>query len=311
MKPKKKKKKKLSLKEAYPSLAKEWHPEKNDIFTPDDVSPTDFVHAWWRCDLKHEWIATVKDRVNGAGCPYCPGKESDSADNLAAVAPHIIPFWHPSKNKGVTPADIWPGSTKKVWWKCEKGHEFERTVRSMKESQNCPVCRKLDREKACKLQDHNPELAREWHPVKNGDLTPDKVSAFASKKVWWLCPEGHEYRASVLERTRNIPGRKPRGCPYCAGRKDLRKESLAILRPDLAKEWHPEKNRGLTPEKVSTVNMRWVWWKCKNGHQWLAPIYGRVYGKKWATCPQCGELSSKSRPGRPGRKKKGKKKQAK
>lgn len=35
--------KKLSLMEAYPSLAKEWHPEKNDVLTPGDVTPGDFI----------------------------------------------------------------------------------------------------------------------------------------------------------------------------------------------------------------------------------------------------------------------------
>lgn len=30
----------------------------------------------------------------------------------------------------------------------------------------------------------NPKLAAEWHPTKNGDLSPDQVTAGSGKKVW-------------------------------------------------------------------------------------------------------------------------------
>ena len=38
------------------------------------------------------------------------------------------------------------------------------------------------------LSTTHPELAAEWHPTKNGDLTPEMVSADSNKKVWWLMP---------------------------------------------------------------------------------------------------------------------------
>jgi hypothetical protein len=157
----------------------------------------------------------------------------------------------------------------------------------MKQNQTCPFCRQIYIDATRNLQAQNPELAREWHPDKNGDLTPDKVRAHAQVKVWWLCPRGHEYQASVGNRNRSDGS--GRGCPYCSGRRDLSKESLAILLPELAKEWHPEKNGDLTPENVSTVNHRLVWWRCKNGHQWLCSVYNRVQGKKGDTCPYCEE----------------------
>lgn len=33
-----------------------------------------------------------------------------------------------------------------------------------------------------------PELAQEWHPVKNGKLTPSNITAGSSKLVWWYLP---------------------------------------------------------------------------------------------------------------------------
>ena len=34
----------------------------------------------------------------------------------------------------------------------------------------------------------NPKIANEWHPVKNGDLTPNDIAASSNIKVWWKCP---------------------------------------------------------------------------------------------------------------------------
>ncbi|MED4634714.1 zinc-ribbon domain-containing protein [Peribacillus frigoritolerans] len=32
-----------------------------------------------------------------------------------------------------------------------------------------------------------PELAKEWHPTKNGKLTSEDVTDGSKKVVWWLC----------------------------------------------------------------------------------------------------------------------------
>jgi hypothetical protein len=63
------------------------------------------------------------------------------------------------------------------------------------------------------LQKVNPEVSKEWHPTKNGDLTPKDVTPNSHKKAWWICKEKrHEWAAVVFSRN------KGRGCPYCSGR---------------------------------------------------------------------------------------------
>ncbi|MCH7599227.1 MAG: zinc-ribbon domain-containing protein [Myxococcales bacterium] len=32
-----------------------------------------------------------------------------------------------------------------------------------------------------------PKLAQEWHPTKNGELTPSDVVAGSHSKAWWKC----------------------------------------------------------------------------------------------------------------------------
>jgi len=53
------------------------------------------------------------------------------------------------------------------------------------------------------LAETHPELAKQWHPSKNGELSPEKVSKGSNKKVWWKCPEGddHEWEAIIALRT--------------------------------------------------------------------------------------------------------------
>ena len=48
----------------------------------------------------------------------------------------------------------------------------------------------IDKEKS--LAYRFPELSKEWHPTKNGDLTPYDVTVGSHKKVWWICSKGHK-----------------------------------------------------------------------------------------------------------------------
>ena len=48
------------------------------------------------------------------------------------------------KNILYNPADLTSGSSKKVWWKCKNGHEYQRHVyNERKGSGRCPICKKL------------------------------------------------------------------------------------------------------------------------------------------------------------------------
>ena len=44
----------------------------------------------------------------------------------------------------------------------------------------------------------NPDLAKQWHPTKNGTLTPADVTLHSGKKVWWMYDKGHEWQTTVL-----------------------------------------------------------------------------------------------------------------
>lgn len=126
----------------------------------------------------------------------------------------------------------------------------------------------------------NPKIAAEWHPTKNIPLTPYEVTSGSNKKVWWKCSKDHEWQVSINDRnTYNL------GCPYCSNKKVLAGyNDLSSTNPTLASEWHPTKNKSLTPCNVTQGSKKKVWWKCSKGHEWEAAICDRYLG---SNCPTC------------------------
>ena len=152
-------------------------------------------------------------------------------DSLAVKNPTLSKQWHPTKNGNLTPNDVTTGSSKKVWWRCEKGHEWEAKIANRTYlGRGCPFCSGRYSCDDNSLQVLNPELSKQWHPTKNGNLTPDDVTTGSNKKVWWQCEKGHEWEAAIKNRALG------RGCPYCAGKKVCNDNSLQTLNPELAKQ---------------------------------------------------------------------------
>ena len=205
-------------------------------------------------------------------------------NDLAATHPELAAQWHPTKNGGMTPRDVVSGSPSRVWWLCPEGHAWQARVASRANlGTGCPVCAgKKVLPGVNDLRTRFPGVAAQWHPTKNGQLTPEMVTPKSNRKVWWLCPLGHAYQAMVGSRVQ-----AGSGCPYCAMRKVLPGfNDLATRAPEIAAQWHPSLNGTLTPAMVTPGSHQKVWWTCPNGHVWKAAIYSRACGQK-AGCPVC------------------------
>lgn len=282
-----------SLATVYPELANQWHPTKNGNLKPSDVGPTDLRKVWWKCPKgnDHEWEASIRSRcIKKSGCYVCWGRKVVPSNCLANAFPELVKEWHPSKNGKLTPYNVSKASTKIVWWKCSKDdtHEWQASIvsRTSKKTR-CTICAGRKVVLSSSLATNYPLIAKEWHPNKNGELTPYSVSKTSRKKVWWKCPKGddHEYQATVGDRTR---GKK--GCPVCAGKKAVLSNCLATTHPEIAAEWHPTKNGNLTPynfTRGSTKNK--IWWKCPKGddHEYQATIASRTNPYTKSGCPIC------------------------
>jgi hypothetical protein len=135
----------------------------------------------------------------------------------------------------------------------------------------------------------NPGLAKEWHPSRNGDLTPRNVTPGSGKKVWWICTSGHEWQAHVYSRSRGS------GCPVCNKPTPSDNNETLITNIDLRKEWHLTRNSGLNLRNLPPGFNEKVWWICEEGHEWQDTVKGRTKGRG---CPHCNKDLSRKKSSR-------------
>ena len=90
----------------------------------------------------------------------------------------LLMQWDTDANLPLTPKTVTFGSSRKVHWLCAKGHSWQQEpwVRAS-HGGGCPVCagKKIvagDND----LRTLFPAVAEEWHPTKNGALTPERIS---------------------------------------------------------------------------------------------------------------------------------------
>lgn len=202
----------------FPQIAKEWHPTMNLPLIPSSVHSGSSLIVYWVCPKGHTYKKSIEKRTKrGQGCPVCRKEEH----SFVRVHPELLKYWDCDRNVGLNPKDIFYGSDKEVWWKCEKGHSYKQKVNSMSSGNKCPICTKQAVIEETSLAFERPDIAAEWHPSKNKGLkdgrdfdisTPNKVTIGSKQKVWWLCPRGHEYQAVIYTRRKT-------GCPICDSEK--------------------------------------------------------------------------------------------
>lgn len=156
----------------------------------------------WRCAEGHVYERTPNERTSpsaGYGCYYCSGKRALAGHNDVATL-------HPELVKETT-ADLTqyrPGTDTILTWRCELGHEYERSVYERTSGQACPYC--SNHRVLVGFNDMattHPELAAECLD------DPTAFIAGTSTPLRWRCEQGHEW---------TVPGayrRAGTGCPYC------------------------------------------------------------------------------------------------
>jgi len=216
----------ISLAMVNPDIALQWHPTKNEILTPLNVSSGSKKKVWWKCPVAddHEWEASICKRTrnnaieNPAGCPFCAGQAVCVSNCLATLRKDIADQWDQEANGELTPFHVTVGANRSVWWKCPVAddHKWNADIASRTgNNRGCPVCDGKLVVPSNSLLTLFPDIAKEWHPTKNGELKPEQVTRCCNKSIWWKCstnPE-HEWQNLVTNRTRR--GDK---CPICQKR---------------------------------------------------------------------------------------------
>ena len=306
-----------SLAAMRPDLAAEWNYEKNGDLKPDMIASQSHKKVWWILPYddpitgKHfdfEWEAKIQSRVRGGhGCPYLSGQALWVGFNdLQTRFPSLAAEWHPTKNGTLKPNMVTYGIAKKVWWLLPYDDpitgkhfdfEWEAKINNRAQGAGCPyLTNRYVWPGFNDLLSCAPDVAKEWHPTKNGDLTPLDVIVGSHAKVWWLLPYDDpktgkhfdfEWEAIVQTRVNGA------GCPFLAhnGAIWVGFNDLITTDFEIAKQWNYKKNKDLIPSMVSRSSTKKVWWYLpyddpKTGKhfdfEWEATINSRTQG---AGCP--------------------------
>jgi ssDNA-binding Zn-finger/Zn-ribbon topoisomerase 1 len=139
-----------------------------------------------------------------------------------------------------------------------------------------------------------PDLLAEWDRDVKTNPDPYSIGEYSQTKVAWRCRTcGHRWWQTPKVR------RRGRGCPACGRRRIIqatiqrnqqppaRDRSLAVLRPDLLLEWHPDRNEGIDPFAISRGSERKVWWRCATCQtEWQTAVNDRTRTTPHG-CPTC------------------------
>lgn len=333
----------------FPLIAQEWNYERNDK-NPDEYTPFSAKKVWWKGKCNHEWQDSIAHRTSrNSNCPICFNQIRTSFPEQA-IFYYVKQYFPDAINNERTllngkELDIYiPSINTAIEYDGQAWHEDRK-----KDEQKNKLCEEKQiilyriRERACwfwpetpylklisclsrDINDLNeairsllfslgfifefdvdisrdeiaireqftkrieaeslavlyPDLAKEWHPTRNGTLTPDMITKKSTAMIWWIDSLGHEWQAKVHSRTNGA------GCPYCSqpAKKLLSGfNDFETKNPEIAVEWNYSKNK-VPPSQVLFGSAKKYWWTCPIcGNDYLASPAHRHRG---TGCPKCG-----------------------
>jgi len=149
-------------------------------------------------------------------------------------------------------------------FRCKRcGKEFFASYTDFTSNGRTCTCKKLPRNP---IGARYPQLAKELHPTANGLLTPEHVGTGKRSKVWWLCPNQHQYEATPANRVSGS------SCRYCLGMEAYVGESdLSTLYPELCKDLATAEDRSrarlLRPGSNEILS-----WRCQKNKKHVYPM---------------------------------------
>lgn len=258
----------MSLAETHPDIVAQWHPDNKK--GPECYTAGSHFKAKWLCSYcGKEWEAMVKLRCRTKypiGCSTCTYRYSQFMhkkpktyeQSLEYLKADLAKQWHPTENRicgiQVFPKDFTLGSGFSATWSCSNDicgfgceHKWTANISDRVKGDGCPFCAP-NPTKICihkSLSYTHPGLAKEWHPIQNGQLTPNDVSFGSNKSVWWRCPNRCEYGCEHEWKSKILSRYNGNGCPFCKWNplKICKHQSFAWKFPDIyEKLWDKDMN---------------------------------------------------------------------
>ncbi len=220
----------------------------------------------WVCQLGHTWLASPKNRSSQSqGCPFCAGNRVwQGFNDLATTSPEL------AREMVGDPTTVSAGSSKKVTWRCEIGHEWDESPKKRREG-GCPFC------SGHRVWPGFNDLAT-THPAiakQLIDADPKQINAGSNKKYSWKCKRAHKWVAPVYSRTAGV------GCPYCSGKRVLVGfNDMATTHREIAATAD-----GWDTSTCTAGSNKKLAWVCENGHPFKMVVANRALRAQG--CPVC------------------------
>jgi hypothetical protein len=274
------------LSEYRPDIFREIDWENTQESSPTKIGTGSRRVISWTCQPKgHHFKTSPANRIRNNGtCPICAGVTPETGVNdLQTLFPKIASEFFEDPHGQNNPSTVFPKSNLKFVWKCSinKRHVWKTQVQNRVEGTSCPFCanKKVlpgDNDFATS----HPKLVAEWDEKKNGNLDPTKITAGSNKVVYWICNQGHSWRAAVI--TRCLRGS---GCMKCyhfePGRNDLGTLGSKIL----ISEFDTSRN-GLKVSEIGISSATKYWWLCSLcGSSFKSSVINRHFNN--TGCPNC------------------------
>jgi very-short-patch-repair endonuclease len=126
-----------------------------------------------------------------------------------------------------------------------------------------------------------PVIACQWHPTKNGDVSPKHLPPQSNKEFWWTCEFGHEWKAAVSSRHRA-------NCPKCYKQSHYKKPNVKLKTSRISMELYEFQENYHEYLNLYINSTKKVKWKCSDcGDIWENTIRKRTAENQG--CPYCGE----------------------
>lgn len=190
---------------------KEWDYSKNEI-SPDEVSNGSRKKVWWVCPQGHSYLMPIVNKIKcGNSCPICSNRiVLEGYNDLKSKYPDIAKEWNYEKNGDLKPEDFVCGSNKKVWWICEKKHEWQAAISKRNNGTKCPYCSNMKVLIGYNdFESQRPEKLVFWDYKKN-NILPEKIYYKSYSNINWKCPKcKFEWVSKVVTISEG------KGCPNC------------------------------------------------------------------------------------------------
>ena len=289
-----------------PLLQSQWDHANNAHLGNIVIKPQANTKVWWTCSQcpgghPHKWLAKPNNRSaskgkKGAGCPFCANKKVCQHNSLHTKAPHLVHEW--SEKIELSPSNFLVGSSKRAWWQCECGCEWEATInRRTGLGSGCPDCADQRRGGMHKRHptltesQHDMMQVWDWKLNEEAGLDPGELRCRSGKKAHWVChkcpaDQPHKWQATLNSMYKNVT-HGTMGCPCCVGLQACKCNSLQSLFPEVAADWDYERNKG-TPADYAAHSHKKVWWY--NSHRGHVEAEIHVCTRNWTPKQQTGQV---------------------